>query len=223
MRFDPAIRGSKSAACILGEFLSLLWDGGNPFRLNPIHRAPYRKDELAARKCGSRHKAIRTRAPVLIEAKPYFLLSLNFSTISSPAVGASASSTSSKADPRALGINRDTSISVNGSARPQTQRSERGKQPMIVPTRGHTLTLEQRASIERHYIANGNCGMVTLIPSIVHARPRARFSISAELTPLIAVERLLLKRIRQSIRQPELCFQLSVEVRLSCKPWQSTT
>jgi transposase InsO family protein len=72
----------------------MLRDGGEPSGINRIYRL-YREEGLAVRKRRTRRKAVGTRAPILVEAKPNARWSLDFVHANSPAVGASVSSTSS--------------------------------------------------------------------------------------------------------------------------------
>ncbi len=55
----------------------LLRDQGEPSGVNRIYRL-YREEGLAVRKCRSRRKAVGTRAPILVEAKPNARWSLDF-------------------------------------------------------------------------------------------------------------------------------------------------
>ena len=55
----------------------LLRDGGEPSGINRIYRL-YREEGLAVRKRRSRRKAVGTRAPILVEAKPNARWSLDF-------------------------------------------------------------------------------------------------------------------------------------------------
>ncbi len=56
---------------------SLLRDEGEPSGINRIYRL-YREEGLAVRKRRTRRKAIGTRAPILVEAKPNARWSLDF-------------------------------------------------------------------------------------------------------------------------------------------------
>ena len=69
----------------------LLRDQGEPSGVNRIYRL-YREEGLAVRKRRSRRKAVGTRVPILVEAKPNARWSLDFVHDRSPAAGASASS-----------------------------------------------------------------------------------------------------------------------------------
>ena len=55
----------------------LLRDQGEPSGINRIYRL-YREEGLAVRKRRSRRKAVGTRAPILVEAKPNARWSLDF-------------------------------------------------------------------------------------------------------------------------------------------------
>ena len=59
------------------RLLILLRDRGEPSGLNRIYRL-YREEGLAVRKRRSRRKAVGTRAPILVEAKPNARSSLDF-------------------------------------------------------------------------------------------------------------------------------------------------
>jgi putative transposase len=76
----------------------LLRDEGEPTSINRIYRL-YREEGLAVRKRRTRRKAVGTRAPILVEAKPNARWSLDFVHDRSPAVAASASLTSSMTSP----------------------------------------------------------------------------------------------------------------------------
>ncbi len=72
----------------------LLRREGEPSGVNRIHRL-YREEGLSVRKRRTRRKAVGTRAPILVEAKPNAPGPRTSSTISSRTGAASASSTSS--------------------------------------------------------------------------------------------------------------------------------
>jgi putative transposase len=55
----------------------MLRDAGEPSGINRIYRL-YREEGLAVRKSRSRRKAVGTRAPILVEAKPNARWSLDF-------------------------------------------------------------------------------------------------------------------------------------------------
>ena len=72
----------------------LLRREGEPSGINRIYRL-YREEGLMVRKRRGRRKAVGTRAPILVEAKPTPAGPWTLCTISWPTAGASASSTSS--------------------------------------------------------------------------------------------------------------------------------
>jgi len=78
----------------------LLRREGEPSGINRIYRL-YREEGLTVRKRRARRKAVGTRVPILVEARPNARTGRwTSSTTSSPTVGASASSTSSTTSPR---------------------------------------------------------------------------------------------------------------------------
>ena len=68
----------------------LLRREGEPSGVNRIHRL-YREEGLSVRKRRARRKAVGTRAPILVEARPNARWSTTSSMTSSPTAGASAS------------------------------------------------------------------------------------------------------------------------------------
>ncbi|MGY3347007.1 hypothetical protein ACVI1I_006405 [Bradyrhizobium sp. USDA 4459] len=76
----------------------LLRREGEPSGINRIYRL-YREEGLTVRKRRAR-KAVGSRAPILVEAKPNARWSLDFVPTSSPMADASASSTSLTTSPR---------------------------------------------------------------------------------------------------------------------------
>src|SRR5271155_4398981 len=140
----------------------LLRDQGEPSGLNRIYRL-YREEGLAVRKRRSRRKAVGTRAPILVEAKPNARWSLDF-VHDQLACGRRFRILNIVDDVtrECLAAIPDTSISGKRVARELTGLIERrGKPSMIVSDNGNEFTSNARLAwtqdntIVWHFIAPG--------------------------------------------------------------------
>lgn len=140
----------------------LLRDQGEPSGVNRIYRL-YREEGLAVRKRRSRRKAVGTRAPILVEAKPNARWSLDF-VHDQLACGRRFRILNIVDDVtrECLAAIPDTSISGKRVARELTALIERrGKPRMIVSDNGTEFTSNAILSwskehqVEWHYIAPG--------------------------------------------------------------------
>ena len=140
----------------------LLRDGGEPSGINRIYRL-YREEGLAVRKRRTRRKAVGTRAPILVEAKPNARWSLDF-VHDQLACGRRFRVLTIVDDVtrECLAAVPDTSISGRRVARELTPLIEsRGKPQLIVSDNGTEFTSNailrwsKEHQIEWHYIAPG--------------------------------------------------------------------
>jgi transposase InsO family protein len=140
----------------------LLRDQGEPSGVNRIYRL-YREEGLAVRKRRSRRKAVGTRAPILVEARPNARWSLDF-VHDQLACGRRFRILNIVDDVtrECLAAIPDTSISGRRVARELTILIDRrGKPRMIVSDNGTEFTSnailgwQQERGIEWHYIAPG--------------------------------------------------------------------
>jgi transposase InsO family protein len=140
----------------------LLRDQGEPSGVNRIYRL-YREEGLAVRKRRSRRKAVGTRAPILVEARPNARWSLDF-VHDQLACGRRFRILNIVDDVtrECLAAIPDTSISGRRVARELTILIDRrGKPRMIVSDNGTEFTSnailgwQQERAIEWHYIAPG--------------------------------------------------------------------
>ncbi|MGB8112129.1 MAG: IS3 family transposase [Candidatus Sulfotelmatobacter sp.] len=140
----------------------LLRDQGEPSGLNRIYRL-YREEGLAVRKRRSRRKALGTRAPILVEAKPNARWSLDF-VHDQLACGRRFRILNIVDDVtrECLAAIPDTSISGRRVARELSALMEgRGKPRMIVSDNGTEFTSNailcwsKEHRVEWHYIAPG--------------------------------------------------------------------
>lgn len=140
----------------------LLRDQGEPSGINRIYRL-YREEGLAVRKRRSRRKAVGTRAPILVEAKPNARWSLDF-VHDQLACGRRFRILNIVDDVtrECLAAIPDTSISGNRVARELTTLiASRGKPGMIVSDNGTEFTSNailrwsKEHRMEWHYIAPG--------------------------------------------------------------------
>jgi transposase InsO family protein len=140
----------------------LLRDEGEPSGINRIYRL-YREEGLAVRKRRTRRKAVGTRAPILVEAKPNARWSLDF-VHDQLAYGRRFRILNIVDDVtrECLAAIPDTSISGQRAARELTTIIERrGKPRMIVSDNGTEFTSNailrwsKEHRIEWHYIAPG--------------------------------------------------------------------
>ena len=140
----------------------LLRDQGEPSGVNRIYRL-YREEGLAVRKRRSRRKAVGTRAPILVEAKPNARWSLDF-VHDQLACGRRFRILNIVDDVtrECLAAIPDTSISGKRVARELTTLIEgRGKPRMIVSDNGTEFTSNavlhwsKEHQVEWHYIAPG--------------------------------------------------------------------
>ena len=140
----------------------LLRAEGEPSGINRIYRL-YREEGLAVRKRRSRRKAIGTRAPILVEARPNVRWSLDF--VHDQLAGGRRFRILNIVDDvtrECLAAIPDTSISGRRVARELTALIEgRGKPQMIVSDNGTEFTSNavlrwsKEHRIEWHYIAPG--------------------------------------------------------------------
>jgi putative transposase len=140
----------------------LLRDEGEPSGINRIYRL-YREEGLAVRKRRSRRKAIGTRAPILVEARPNARWSLDF--VHDQLAGGRRFRILNIVDDvtrECLAAIPDTSISGKRVARELTTLIERrGKPRMIVSDNGTEFTSNailgwsKEHQVEWHYIAPG--------------------------------------------------------------------
>ena len=140
----------------------LLRDEGEPSGINRIYRL-YREEGLAVRKRRSRRKAIGTRAPILVEARPNARWSLDF--VHDQLAGGRRFRILNIVDDvtrECLAAIPDTSISGKRVARELTTLIERrGKPRMIVSDNGTEFTSNailgwsKEHRVEWHYIAPG--------------------------------------------------------------------
>ena len=149
--------------------------------INRIYRL-YREEGLTVRKRKARRKAVGTRAPILVEARPNARWSLDF--VHDQFAGGQRFRVLNVVDDvtrECLAAIPDTSISGRRVARELTALIERrGKPGMIVSDNGTELTSnailrwcsEQR--IEWHYIAPGKPMQNGFVESFMYRRPRGR-------------------------------------------------
>ncbi len=140
----------------------LLRDEGEPSGINRIYRL-YREEGLAVRKRKTRRKAIGTRAPILVEARPNARWSLDF--VHDQLAGGRRFRILNVVDDvtrECLAAIPDTSISGKRVARELTTLIERrGKPRMIVSDNGTEFTSNailgwsKEYQVEWHYIAPG--------------------------------------------------------------------
>ena len=140
----------------------LLRDDGEPSGINRIYRL-YREEGLAVRKRRSRRKAVGTRAPILVEARPNARWSLDF--VHDQLAGGRRFRILNIVDEvtrECLAAIPDTSISGKRVARELTSLIERrGKPQMIVSDNGTEFTSNailgwgKEHQVEWHYIAPG--------------------------------------------------------------------
>jgi len=140
----------------------LLQEEGEPSGINRIYRL-YREEGLAVRKRRSRRKAIGTRAPILVEARPNARWSLDF--VHDQLAGGRRFRILNIADDvtrECLAAIPDTSISGKRVARELTTLIQaRGKPRMIVSDNGTEFTSNailrwsKDYQVEWHYIAPG--------------------------------------------------------------------
>ena len=161
----------------------LLRDEGEPSGINRIYRL-YREEGLAVRKRRSRRKAVGTRAPILVEAKPNARWSLDF-VHDQLACGRRFRILNIVDDVtrECLAAIPDTSISGRRVARELTTLIERrGKPRMIVSDNGTEFTSNailrwsKEHRVEWHYIAPGKPMQNGYIESFngTHARRAAQ-------------------------------------------------
>src|SRR5881296_255745 len=140
----------------------LLRDEGEPSGINRIYRL-YREEGLAVRKRRTRRKAVGTRAPILVEAKPNARWSLDF-VHDQLACGRRFRILNIVDDVtrECLAAIPDTSISGRRVTRELTALTEgRGKPRMIVSDNGTEFTSNavlrwsKEHHVEWHYIAPG--------------------------------------------------------------------
>jgi transposase InsO family protein len=140
----------------------LLRREGEPSGINRIHRL-YREEGLSVRKRRSRRKAIGTRAPILVEAKPNARWSIDF--VHDQFAGGRRFRILNIVDDvtkQCLGAIPDTSISGRRVARELTAIIERhGKPGVIVSDHGTEFTSNamlawcRDMAVEWHFIAPG--------------------------------------------------------------------
>ena len=140
----------------------LLRREGEPSGLNRIHRL-YREEGLTVRKRRARRKAIGTRAPILVEARPNARWSIDF--VHDQFAGGRRFRILNIVDDvtkECLGAIPDTSISGQRVARELTAIIERhGKPDMIVSDHGTEFTSNamlgwcRDTAVEWHFIAPG--------------------------------------------------------------------
>jgi putative transposase len=140
----------------------LLHDEGEPSGINRIYRL-YREEGLAVRKRRSRRKAVGTRAPILVEAKPNARWSLDF--VHDQLAGGRRFRIFNIVDDvtrECLAAIPDTSISGRRVTRELTALLQsRGKPQMIVSDNGTEFTSNavlgwsKQHRVEWHYIAPG--------------------------------------------------------------------
>ena len=159
----------------------LLRREGEPSGINRIYRL-YREEGLTVRKRKARRKAVGTRAPILVEARPNARWSLDF--VHDQFANGQRFRVLNVVDDvtrECLAAIPDTSISGRRVARELTALIERrGKPGMIVSDNGTELTSnailrwcsEQR--IEWHYIAPGKPMQNGFVESFMYRRPRGR-------------------------------------------------
>ena len=152
---------SGAGSAIAASYI-LLRDEGEPSGINRIYRL-YREEGLAVRKRRTRRKAVGTRAPILVEAKPNARWSLDF-VHDQLACGRRFRILNIVDDVtrECLAAIPDTSISGKRVARELTTLIEgRGKPRMIVSDNGTEFTSNailhwsKEHQVEWHYIAPG--------------------------------------------------------------------
>lgn len=159
----------------------LLGREGEPSGINRVYRL-YREEGLTVRKRKARRKAIGTRAPILVEARPNARWSLDF--VHDQFAKGQRFRVLNVVDDvtrECLAAIPDTSISGRRVARELMALIERrGKPGMIVSDNGTELTSNailrwcSEHRIEWHYIAPGKPMQNGFVESFMYRRPRGR-------------------------------------------------